>query len=401
MPRPRARTLDEAYAYLELIVPATDDSWLDLARFTTVERVGEGYVLRFVGPDEDAVEVAVAGRPEPDETELSFGSGASTLIDPGQWYLIECGYAGMARAGLASPQPDEDTYRAVHRAFDSARAAVEEIAKFLPDGAEAVPAGACWTGPGRAAYRQRPGAFRRERLAGAVEHYRRRRDALAARFRPAAEVVLELAAPSAPLAARTFGEVHLYLDLHPCVCGSARFPRGGAEVVPGPDGLAVRYAGPCDGCGRPRDFRFRLPDRPGVPPESPYLPSYPEDGPSTLLDPGDWLATALAYGACAEQVAAGAADAENDAQDDAQDDAEDIVRLLTVAAAAVDEALRFLPAGAAAVPPDAFWTATGQEVYRLDPELFGRERLIRERADRWARLGEFLASLPEEGSVTA
>ncbi len=397
MRRAQARTLDEAYAYLELTLPA-GESWLDFERFSTVERVGDGYLLRFVGGDEGTVEVAVATRPDPDDTELTFGSGPSTLIDPGQWYLIECGYAGMAQAGLdrlAGGLPDEETYQAIYRAFDSARAAVQEIGKFLPYDADAVPAAACWTGQGRSAYLARPGAFRRDRLTAAASRYRQHRDGFADRFRPAPEVVLEVAAPPrTPTAApaRTFGEAHIYMDLHPCACGSAQFRRGGMEVLASDDthGLVVRYAGPCDGCGRPRDFRFRLPNRPGVPPESPYLLSYPEDGPSRVLDPGDWVATAVAYGAWAEEVAAADGVAE-----------EDIVKLLTVAAAAVDEALRFLPPGAGAVPPDAFWTPTGQEVYRLDPDLFRRDRLVRERADRWARLGEFLAALPEDGSVTA
>ncbi len=412
---PRARTLAEAYAYLELTLPP-GEGWIDFDRFTAVERDGDGYLLRFAGPYEGrfhTVEVPVAGRSAPDEpdaVELSYGPGRSELVDPGQWYLIESGYAGMARTGLAElggATPDDETYRAIHRAWDSARAAVREIEKFVPDGADSVPPGACWTEQGRWLCEHRAGAFRLARLSGAAESYRRQRDELAARYASAvpdgpgaAEPELTPALPAEapveapatdPPAARTLGEAYVFMDLNPCECGSAQFRRGALDVLAGDDvrGLLVRYAGPCDGCGRPRDFRFQLPGRPELAPESPYLLSHPSDGPSVLLDPGDWLAAALAYGACA------------DALEPAGVPAEDIVKLLTVAAGAVDEVLRFLPPGADAVPPGGFWTDTGREAYQRDPALFRRDRLVRERAERWARLGGFRAARSGTGGGAA
>ena len=378
--RPEARTLAEAYAYLELTLPA-GESWLDYDRYTTVAPLGDGYLLRFAGPYEGAyltAEVAVAARPAPDEDEVTFGPGRSTLIDPGQWYLIEAGYAGMAQAGveqLGDGWPDDATYRAIHRAWDNARAAALEIRKFVPDGAGAVPAAACWTDQGRRIYEARPAAFGPDRLAEAAAHYRRSRDEFAARY--PAEAVPPLPAEP-PLPARSVAEAQAYLDLHPCACGSAGLERLPVEVLSGDaDGLVVRYAGRCNGCGRAREFRFRLPQRAEEAP-APYRLSDPSDGPSALLDPGDWLAVAAAYGASAEAFTGRGVSTE------------DIVGLLTVAAGALDEVLRFLPAGADAVPAGAFWTATGREVYQGDPDLFRRDRLLRERAERWARLGGYI-----------
>jgi hypothetical protein len=86
-----------------------------------------------------------------------FGAGVSQLLDPGQWMTV---------ADLASRQaPSPDLPLAV--------AAFEEVAKFIPEGADEVPADAFRTDEGREALRQWPSRFTRRWLAEAVAALRR------------------------------------------------------------------------------------------------------------------------------------------------------------------------------------------------------------------------------------
>jgi hypothetical protein len=98
-------------------------------------------------------EVAVGGT-----APYDFGAGGpSELLDPGQWMTV---------ADLASrPEPTPDLPLAV--------AALEEVAKFIPAGADEVPADAFRTDEGREAYRQNPGRFTRRWLEGAAAALRR------------------------------------------------------------------------------------------------------------------------------------------------------------------------------------------------------------------------------------
>ena len=57
--------------------------------------------------------------------------------------------------------------------LDIARAALEEVIKFLPDGADSVPDNAFWTERGRAVRDREPGRFRRARLAAVLDVYRK------------------------------------------------------------------------------------------------------------------------------------------------------------------------------------------------------------------------------------
>lgn len=141
-----------------------------------------------------------------------------------------------------------------------------------------------------------------------------------------------------PRLARTPLEAHLYLDLRPCDCGEARFERT-AAVVHLPDGdLGRRYAGACAGCGRRREYLFRLPP---TPPSEPAGFGGPDA--SHLLDPGEWLWAAERYAANGR---------------------------LAAAADAVDEALKFAPPGAVEVPGGAVRSRLGLSVYARGPERF-------------------------------
>lgn len=373
-----ARTVAEAYAYLELTLPP-GESWVDYEKCTTLEAGRDGgYVLRFDGWYE--------GRRHQIDVPVVPREGRSTLIDAGQWQLLADAYAGMAATGeqqLAGGVPDDETYRAIVGAWDGAATAVAEIERFLPDDAAEPTDEAFWTEMGRQVRAHRPEAFERARLAATRDEYARRRDDFVARYGSVGTAPATQGTAAGPVRpARTYGEAHAYMDLRPCVCGSVSFPRGQLAVTVNDDddGVTVRFAGPCDDCDRPREFAFRLPPRPGVPAESPYLFGYPDDGPSELLDAGEWFGVAEGYAAVADLAVADVA---------AADGAEDVVKLLTCAASAVDEVLRFLPAGAEALPAAALWTVAGGERYARDPDRFRRESLEQWRAERWRRLTEF------------
>ncbi|MFD0822312.1 hypothetical protein ACFQ0D_29235, partial [Micromonospora zhanjiangensis] len=152
---PEARTIAEAYAFLELTLPA-GESWLDHDRYTTLHSEDEHYVLRFDGPYEGRrisreVRIPHVTHRAAEEAGQRFGPGRSTLVDAGQWYALEAAYAGMAQAGLdqADGGIDEQTYRAVVDAWAAAAAAAGEVAKFLPAEGDEVPSGAFWTEHGR------------------------------------------------------------------------------------------------------------------------------------------------------------------------------------------------------------------------------------------------------------
>ncbi|MFC4116811.1 hypothetical protein [Nonomuraea zeae] len=155
--------------------------------------------------------------------------------------------------------------------------------------------------------------------------------------------------------ARTRDEAHLYLDLHPCACGEVDTTwRSGLVSVEGQ--LVSRYAGACGKCGTPREHLFGLPERP-VPPAG--YPTFGGPEPSELLDAGEWLWVA--------DLTAGNVPA---------DDPAEAVRTLRVAAAAVEEVVKFVPPGADAVPADGFWSQRGRQVRAAEPGRFELDRLL-------------------------
>ena len=159
--------------------------------------------------------------------------------------------------------------------------------------------------------------------------------------------------------ARTSAEAHLYIAQQPCGCGGRGFAGAGLDsaVIEAGDDLASRYTGRCAACGVTRRFEFRLPDRPLVPPR-PGL-QFGGAEPSQLLDPGEWMAIADDH---SRRVPAhgGAGQGQHD---------------LAVAAAAIDEILKFIPPGGDACPAAAFTSARGRAGYDAEPGRFRRARL--------------------------
>jgi hypothetical protein len=162
------------------------------------------------------------------------------------------------------------------------------------------------------------------------------------------------------LVARSAPECRLYLDLHPCSCGEVSFPvRHTLHTGPG-GALLARYEGNCPHCGRPRRFEFAL--DPAVPPAP---PAFGGPQPSLIICPGQFALVADRAARSAELVPTGLTRARH-----TQGRA-----LLAQALAAQEEVVKFIPAGADAVPDEAFVSPEGRALYAREPGRFRRYRL--------------------------
>ena len=98
------------------------------------------------------------------------GPQPSRIICPGQFALEADRAASSADLVPAGGVPSR---RAQSRAaLARALAAQQEVLKFIPPGADGVPAGAFTSWEGRALYAQEPGRFRADRLAAVAPAYR-------------------------------------------------------------------------------------------------------------------------------------------------------------------------------------------------------------------------------------
>jgi hypothetical protein len=161
--------------------------------------------------------------------------------------------------------------------------------------------------------------------------------------------------------ARTRDEAHLYLDMHPCErCGDVNVTW--ESSLTHDDGVpARRYRGTCGDCGAPREFVFALPERPMAPGADDVV-FFGGPEPSRLLDPGEWL---LVADLCAQAASVDGSPGDAEARES-----------VAIAAAAVDEILKFMPADGGAVPESAFWSDRGRTVYQQEPGRFRRRRLL-------------------------
>jgi hypothetical protein len=158
-----------------------------------------------------------------------------------------------------------------------------------------------------------------------------------------------------PYPARSSNEAHLYMDLRPCGCGQAAFDRRPVEMLV--DGNpTVRYSGACPSCGVARTFEFAAADGVLGPAERGWADTAE---PSMLLDAGEWLWVA-------DRLASRSVHAWASPDNDVA---------LAATAAAVEEVLKFLPAGAGSVPAGAFWSSRGRLMRTDEPGRFRREPL--------------------------
>ncbi|OLB64736.1 MAG: hypothetical protein AUI10_09750, partial [Actinobacteria bacterium 13_2_20CM_2_72_6] len=162
------------------------------------------------------------------------------------------------------------------------------------------------------------------------------------------------------LVARSAPECRLYLDLHPCSCGATAFPVRHVLRPGEGDALEAVYEGDCASCGLPRRFVFEL--DPATPPPP---PAYGGPQPSRIICPGQFLLVADRAAGSAVLDPAGL-DATGRAASRTA---------MTVALAAMDEVLKFIPDGAPAVPAAAITSPEGRAAYAREPGRFDRDRL--------------------------
>lgn len=115
-------------------------------------------------------EFALVPEPSPPPPALG-GNAPSQIIDPGEFLQTSQLFAATAPA-----DPDDLDDDEFHGAYDSlafALASVEEVLKFIPDGAEAVPPEAFRSDAGRAMYAQAPDRFTRSQLERIRDTYHR------------------------------------------------------------------------------------------------------------------------------------------------------------------------------------------------------------------------------------
>jgi hypothetical protein len=169
--------------------------------------------------------------------------------------------------------------------------------------------------------------------------------------------------------ARTRDEALLYLELHPCeTCGSVETEwEHGLEEFDGE--LAISYVGTCTDCGAERFYQFGVPARETI---TGTFPNFGGPEASELLDAGEWLRVA-----------------DLSASEVPVNDRPAAERVLSVAAAAVEEVLKFIPPGQDEVPADAFWTDEGRQVRDVEPGRFRLDRLlvVRDTYRQFAREG--------------
>ncbi|WP_314221823.1 hypothetical protein [Streptomyces zaehneri] len=161
------------------------------------------------------------------------------------------------------------------------------------------------------------------------------------------------------LRARSSLEAHLYMDLHPCECGSSDFVRRHRLEQRGDDIVAV-YEGPCAQCGRNRNFTFLMAEQIPPPP-----PAFGGPEPSEIIDPGEFAAVAADVAGRAGLKLLNSPESEHHRQRGA----------VAYAVAAVEEVQKFIPAGQDAVPASAFTSEVGRARYAKDPGKFRRDIL--------------------------
>jgi hypothetical protein len=171
--------------------------------------------------------------------------------------------------------------------------------------------------------------------------------------------------------ARSALEASIAVFLEACPnCGAHGLEAVPETVVAGGD-VALRFAGPCSTCGAPREYLFARADE--------VITGEQQiggDDPSRLLDAGQWVGYALFLTDGTPETPDGMP---------AEDRADARLDLL-LAADALAEALKFLPADADEVPRSAVWTEAGLAVFDEAPSRLGRAWLTytMEGYRRWA-----------------
>src|SRR6185312_8919716 len=141
----------------------------------------------------------------------------------------------------------------------------------------------------------------------------------------------------------------------PCSCGEVAAPAE-HKVVQGKGGLVAQYRGQCAKCQRARAFDFALD------PEAPPADAFGGAKPSRLICPGQF---ALHSDRLAARWPADSTNLSDAQRAQAQDD-------LAWAARALEEVLKFVPAGGDEVPAAAFTSAEGRAALAAEPGQFSK-----------------------------
>jgi hypothetical protein len=181
--------------------------------------------------------------------------------------------------------------------------------------------------------------------------------------------------------ARTSDEVYLYVDRQPCPsCGHVGVGDLDSMTIGERDGERFQtYVYRCPQCDTRREFTFRVPEPPDAPEQSTdERIVFGDSRPSELLDAGEWLELAyvIVDGVPEDLDALGG------------EELIELRREVEVARAAIEEAMKFVPAGGTEVPLYSFWSERGRLMRLRHPGRFDRVRLdgnlidtIRLRAD--------------------
>jgi hypothetical protein len=182
-----------------------------------------------------------------------------------------------------------------------------------------------------------------------------------------------------PRLARSVEEAYLYLDLHPCPCGGDDARRDSAVRVVD-EQWTTRYTCVCAACGAARAVDFREPGTPVRPPAGGWAA---DPTPSELVDAGQWLWVSDTFGSVPADPDGLTAEQVGQARQD-----------LALAAAALDEVLKFVPDGLDEVPGAGFWTEQGEQLWGAQRHRFTRQSLEHTRDSYRALAARFPAPEP-------
>lgn len=171
MALPYARTFDEIYLYLDLRPCVCGETELD-------NRVSSAAVIDDTPANRIGGRCVGCGRSRQfafempsDSTEVSLdmrygrGDEPSRLLDPGEWLGVSEFYRMAAEDEMRSLDRDDDEAVARTSALLVASlAALDEVVKFIPDGAATVPEGSFWSQSGRMVYETSGERFSHDRL---------------------------------------------------------------------------------------------------------------------------------------------------------------------------------------------------------------------------------------------
>jgi type III secretion system (T3SS) SseB-like protein len=181
---PYARGYDEIYLYMGLRPCVCGETEFD-DRVSTTLTVDDRPAERFSGHCSGCRRFRQFTFAMPEELpELSFdirygGDEPSRLLDPGEWLGVAEMYTSSTEQGTPpGGLIDDDEITRAYYLLTSAVAALDEVLKFIPDGADAVPEGAFWSQAGHKMYEMMPDRFGRAGL----ERERERAQARVAEF---------------------------------------------------------------------------------------------------------------------------------------------------------------------------------------------------------------------------